>query len=682
MRVNLQNKILIPALLLFTATLAASGSYAYWQAKGALRASILDSIQSRLELVKQDLQDVAAATQQSLENVAAVSEVERLLLFAKRNDGAIPDNLREDVTADLQNMQQIQDGLFKSVALADNTGHVLVVVGDDRLTELPKTALFTEAMNGKPSVGAAIASAQGTALIPFAVPVRVDGKVVGVVQCVLDFQKVAEQYLAPVHIGEMGHPFVAVGAGELIWHPDPRQILAAPTPTSLSPRMVQAKEGILEYSWSGKDWLAIFSTNVSTGWTVIMKAQGNEVFLPITNIGLSIMGISIAALVLFSLIMFLVMRYLVGMLRRTVDFAEEVAAGQLDHPLEIHSDDEVGTLADALRHMVDVLRGKILESESLAAEAKEQTARARAAVEEVENARTQGEQTRRAAIHEVAEQFGTQLAQLTAHVEHLQREIRQAAEGASEQRQQAYQSSSAMGGMNDMTRTVVDSAASASGSAEQAKQMAEDGAKAVSGVVTSIALVNTSAAALRESLHTLGGKAEGIGAIMGAISDIADQTNLLALNAAIEAARAGESGRGFAVVADEVRKLAEKTMQATHEVADAVTAIQGGTRDNISRVDETAQIVESTTRLASQAGDMLLRIVSTVETNAGQVHAISTASSEQSGIADAVAGQISSVSAIADRTAELMSTAEQELEAVLHAARELTLTVERLQNSK
>ncbi|PHZ84522.1 methyl-accepting chemotaxis protein [Paremcibacter congregatus] len=80
-----------------------------------------------------------------------------------------------------------------------------------------------------------------------------------------------------------------------------------------------------------------------------------------------------------------------------------------------------------------------------------------------------------------------------------------------------------------------------------------------------------------ETQKTIGGleeAAQGIGEIIGLISNIANQTNLLALNATIEAARAGEAGKGFAVVASEVKGLASQTTQSIGDITEHVEGIQ------------------------------------------------------------------------------------------------------------
>lgn len=81
--------------------------------------------------------------------------------------------------------------------------------------------------------------------------------------------------------------------------------------------------------------------------------------------------------------------------------------------------------------------------------------------------------------------------------------------------------------------------------------------------------------AMNKTITGLSGVTNRIGDIVKLIQGIADQTNLLALNATIEAARAGEAGRSFAIVAQEVKTLAGQTANATDQIGQQISELQG-----------------------------------------------------------------------------------------------------------
>jgi hypothetical protein len=111
-------------------------------------------------------------------------------------------------------------------------------------------------------------------------------------------------------------------------------------------------------------------------------------------------------------------------------------------------------------------------------------------------------------------------------------------------------------------------------------------------------------------IKRLGESSQEIGEIVELISDITEQTNVLALNAAIQAASAGEAGRGFSVVAEEVQRLAERSGEATKQIAAIVKTIQTDTHDAVAAMEHSTQGVVEGAKLSDAAGQALNEISS------------------------------------------------------------------------
>jgi methyl-accepting chemotaxis protein len=208
----------------------------------------------------------------------------------------------------------------------------------------------------------------------------------------------------------------------------------------------------------------------------------------------------------------------------------------------------------------------------------------------------------------------------------------QLSQGATEQASSAEEASASMEQMAANIKQNADNAAQTEKIARQSSRDAEASGQAVGRAVG--------------AMRTIAEK-------ISIVQEIARQTDLLALNAAVEAARAGEHGKGFAVVASEVRKLAERSQAAAAEIS----TLSGGT-----------------VQVATEAGEMLNRLVPDIQKTAELVSEISAACREQ----DIGASQINEAIQQLDKVTQQNAGASEQMSAT---SEELASQAEELQAS-
>jgi len=265
----------------------------------------------------------------------------------------------------------------------------------------------------------------------------------------------------------------------------------------------------------------------------------------------------------------------------------------------------------------------------------------------------------------------TKVAQTTAEVDQTSTELLAA---SNEQLHEIRETGRSVVDMATRINEVSVQAQESAAVARQSLQAAESGLKAVQDAIGGMNSIRDQIQETSKRIKRLGESSQEIGEITELISDITEQTNVLALNAAIQAASAGEAGRGFSVVAEEVQRLAERSADATRQIAALVKAIQTDTQDAVAAMERSTQGVVEGAKLSDNAGTALTEIDRVSRRLAELIEEISGAASKEAGLANVVADNIQHIFAVTEQTGEgTRSTAAQ--------VRELSRMAEELRQS-
>lgn len=314
------------------------------------------------------------------------------------------------------------------------------------------------------------------------------------------------------------------------------------------------------------------------------------------------------ALLLGLLAAWVMTQQIIAPLRETLAAAERIANGDLSKDLHAKRTDEMGQLQNSMQAMTLSLR-------------------------------------------QLISGIGEGVAQITDAAQQLSAVTEQTSTGVNSQKEETDQVATAINQMTATVHEVARSAQDASQAAVHADQQAREGDLVVGQAIGQIEQLADEVKKSTQAMNQLKLESDKIGGVLDVIKSVSQQTNLLALNAAIEAARAGEAGRGFAVVADEVRGLAQRTQQSTEEIEELIAALQSGTQQVATTLDNSRSLTDNSVQLSRRAGSALEQITRTVSTIQDMNQQIATASEEQSAVAEQINRNIISVRDVSEQTA-------------------------------
>lgn len=393
---------------------------------------------------------------------------------------------------------------------------------------------------------------------------------------------------------------------------------------------------------NGRNHIVTASPIIGTDWTAVVICDAKE-FLGNAFIAVLVMIITTTiSFVVGALVISKFVKRIIVPLNAINGKILDMEQGKLSgDAIEVHTGDELETLADAVNSMTAYTNTIIKDIEAVSAKLAAEDLTAEPAADYI------GDYAPiKSALYGIINSTSDVIHQIGASSKLVSDGSSKMSDNSTTLSQAATEQAATVEELNASIVEISSNISANADSAGKAKVLADDCMK----------IVNEGNVKMTDMLHAMeeiNETSSQIANIIKTIEDISFQTNILSLNASIEAARAGEAGKGFAVVAGEVGQLAGKTAEAakntTALIKTSLTAVENGTvmanetakmlSKIVSETDDTAKVIDKIAAASQEQADSVKQILVGMDQISTSVQMTSGSSAECAASAEELSGQ-------------------------------------------